>query len=105
MEHIIKDITEKISNDKEPLYKITYLLPTYQDDDGDITIDMDQKSVIFNYSTYKENCRECCETFVKENWDLLIGKMKNHNSELFLHYNDNDGPTIYIHKLSVELLN
>ena len=105
MEHIIKDITEKISNDKEPLYKITYLLPTYQDDDGDITIDMDVKSVIFNYSTYKENCRECCETFVKDNWDIMINtNMKNHNSELFLHYND-DGPTIYIHKLSVELLN
>ena len=107
MDHIIKDITEKISNDKEPLYKISYILPTYRNFEGDITIDMEQKSVIFNYTTYKENCRESCETFVKEYWDLLIGTdVKRHNSELFLHYDyDDDGLTIYCHKLSVELLN
>jgi hypothetical protein len=105
MEHIIKDITEKISNDKEPLYKITYILPSYVNFEGDISIDVDQKSVIFNYSTYKENCRESCETHVKAQWDLIINtKMKNLDSELFLHYND-DMSTIYCHKLSVELLN
>ncbi len=106
MEHIIKDITEKISNDKEPIYKITYILPTYQNDEGDISIDVVQKSVIFNYSTYKENCREGCETFIKDYWDLIINpNMKGHNSELFLHYYDDDDPTIYCHKLSVELIN
>lgn len=107
MEHIIKDITEKISNDKEPLYKISYILPTYKNDEGDITIDVDLRSVIFNYSTYKENSRECCETFIKDSWDRIINtNIKGHNSELFLHYdNDDEGATIYCHKLSVELLN
>ena len=105
MEHIIKNITEKISDDKEPLYKITYILPTYVNFEGDISIDVDQRSVIFNYSTYKENCSLRCETHIKAQWDLIINtKMKNYDSELFLHYN-NDGTTIYCHKLSVELLN
>lgn len=106
MEHIIKDITEKISNDKEPLYKITYILPSYKNYDGDMIIDIDQRSVIFNYSTYKENTRESCETFVKDSWDLIINpKEKHHNSELFLHYDNYDDITINCHKLSVELLN
>ncbi len=106
MDHIIKDITEKISNDKEPLYKITYVLPTYVDDSGDITVDVVEKSVIFNYSTYKENCRECCETFVKDYWELLINpNISGHNANLVLEYSEDDNPMIYIYKLKVELLN
>jgi len=104
MDHIIKDITEKIST-KEPLYKVVVAIPTYEDDDGEITLDVNIKSFIYNYSTYKENSFELCEDYIEKTWERIIDKKIDSINLSHLCEEEPDNQEIWCHKLSVELLN
>jgi len=106
MEHIIKDISQKISNDKEPLYKVTFAIPTCEDDDcGNLDIGVKIKSYIYNYSTYKENCIEYDKQTIEDYWDRFIKKEYETIRLLYLNEDEPDNQEVYCRKLSVELLN
>jgi hypothetical protein len=108
MEHIVKDIIDKVST-KEPLYKITYAIPSLdiEDPDGDpsYNLDVEIKSVIYNFSTYKENYKGDDETLCQRSWDTLINeKIKTHTCIDLIEYEKYD-ENVYIKKISVELIN
>lgn len=104
MEHIIKDITEKIST-KEPLYKVVVAIPSYSEDEGEITLDVKIKSYIYNYSTYKENSFETSEEYLKTTWERFIDKNINYIRLSHLCEEEKYNEEVGCHKLSVELLN
>lgn len=104
MDHIIKDITEKIST-KEPLYKVVVVIPSYEDDEGEITLDVKIKSFIYNYSTYKENSFETCQEYLKATWEQLIDKKSKAIRLSHLCEEEKDNQEIWCHKISVELIN
>lgn len=105
MEHIIKDITEKISNDKEPLYKVVVAIPTYYNFEGDIDLGVKIKSYIYNFTTYKENCIMCEKQLVEDYWNKFIDKKNKTIRLLYLNEEEEDNQEVNCYKLSVELLN
>ena len=71
----------------------------------EIVLNTDIKSVILNYSTYKENAYEITEEVIDRNWKEIINKgLKTHRA-IMLNEKEDENQTIYCRKLSVELIN
>lgn len=108
MEHIVNDIMDKVAT-KEPIYKITYILPSFinigDDEDPMYNLDVDIKSVILNYSTYKENAYEIIEEVIDRNWKEIINKGVKTHRAIVLNEKEDENQTIFCRKLSVELIN
>jgi len=108
MEHIVNDIMDKVAT-KEPIYKITYVLPSFtnqgDDEDPEYCVEVDIKSVILNYSTYKENSLEIVDEYIERNWKEIINKGSKTHRATMLNEKEQYNQTIYCRKLAVELLN
>jgi len=108
-EAIVNNIVEGIST-KEPLYKITYILPNLEinDDDDDeekYYVHCDRKTVIWNKSTYMENMIDSCKEFVERCWNEVIDKNNHHHYINRFGYRTKNDTNIMVYKLSVELIN
>ncbi len=109
-EAIVNNIVEGIST-KEPLYKITYMLPNLdinEDDDDDedkYTVSCYRKTVIWDKTTYMENMNDCCKEFVERCWTEILDKNLYHHTVNKFGYIQEYDKYITVYKLSVELLN
>ena len=108
-EMIVNEISKGVKT-TEPLYKITYIMPDLEINDDDdyeskYNISCDRKTVIWNKSTYMENMIDSCKVFVEECWNEVIDKNQHcHKSNRF-GYIEKWDRSIYVYKLSVELIN
>jgi len=113
-EAIVNNIVEGIST-KEPLYKITYILPTLDIDDEDYdedyehdkyTISCKRKTVIWDKTTYKENVGSLLSDAEKEDrWLHIIDPKKTNHCIHSFGYPKIYEQWIVLYKLSVELIN
>jgi hypothetical protein len=100
---------------KEPIYKITFILPELEIDDSEYDnenkyhISCVKKIVIWNESTYfeimKNNNHIKCDIEKKECWLNIIDSTKNFHCSHSFGYEKTHEKWITVNKLSVELLN
>ena len=96
---------------KEPLYKITYILPRLDIDDDDdddqdkYYVTCNRKTVIWNKSTYMENINDSRKEFVENCWNEIIDEDLHHHFSNRFGYTRQRDTNIMVYKLSVELLN
>ncbi len=110
MNHIVKNIIE-FTNEKTPIYKITYAEPEMSDSGNHYYVSVNIKTIILDFQTWKGNIpkgftEDWDEDQTLEKWNKVIDKStQDLDRTYFTGQEDEDDNTIVCRKLYVELIN